>query len=56
MRAHSRQHSEGIFSQIGYVPLENIVGHAGMIYFSVGGDAAGNGSRFRTERLGLIVR
>jgi len=45
-----------VLSQIGYVPLENIIGRAGMIYFSVGSDAAGTGSRFRTERLGLIVR
>ena len=24
-----------VLSQMGYVPLENIIGHAGMIYFSV---------------------
>jgi signal peptidase I len=45
-----------VLSQIGYVPLENIIDRARMIYFSVGSDAAGTGSRFRTERLGLIVR
>jgi len=45
-----------VLSQIGYVPLENIIGRAGMIYFSVGSDAAGTGSSFGTERLGLIVR
>jgi len=44
-----------VLSSMGYVPLENIIGRAGMIYFSVGGDAAGNGSRFRSERLGLMV-
>jgi len=35
-----------VLSQIGYVPLENIIGRAGMIYFSVGSDAAGTGQGF----------
>jgi signal peptidase I len=38
-----------MLSQVGYVPLENIVGRAGMIYFSVG-------SKLRTERTGLMIR
>ena len=45
-----------VLSSMGYVPLENIIGRAGMIYFSVGGDAAGDEARFRSERIGLIVR
>jgi signal peptidase I len=45
-----------VLSSMGYVPLENIIGRAGMIYFSVGPDAAGNEERFRSERIGLIVR
>jgi signal peptidase I len=45
-----------VLSSMGYVPLENIIGRAGMIYFSIGDDATGSASRFRTERLGLMVR
>jgi signal peptidase I len=45
-----------VLSAIGYVPLENIIGRAGMIFFSIDRDATGTGSRFRTERMGLMVR
>jgi signal peptidase I len=45
-----------VLSAIGYVPLENIIGRAAMIFLSVGPDAAGRGSKFRTERIGLMVR
>ena len=45
-----------ILSAVGYVPLENIIGRAGMIFFSLGRDAAGPGSRFRFERMGSMVR
>jgi len=45
-----------VLAQIGYVPLENIIGRAGMIYFSVGSDGAGAESKFRAERLGLMIR
>ncbi len=45
-----------VLSAIGYVPLENIIGRAGMIFFSSGGTAAGTSSNIRTERIGLIVR
>ncbi len=45
-----------VLSAVGYVPLENIIGRAAMIYFSIGSDAADTGSKFRTERLGLMVR
>jgi signal peptidase I len=43
-------------SAFGYVPLENIIGRAGVIYFSIDRYAAGTGSRFRTERMGLMIR
>jgi signal peptidase I len=44
-----------VLSAVGYVPLENIIGRAGMIFFSTGRDAAGTGSRVRTERIGSMV-
>ena len=44
-----------VLSAIGYVPLENIIGRGGMIFFSIGHEAAGTGSRFRTERIGSMV-
>ena len=43
-----------VLSSIGYVPLENIVGRAGMIFFSIGREA-GSSSNFRTSRIGLMV-
>jgi signal peptidase I len=45
-----------VLSAIGYVPLENIIGRAGMIFFSAGPPAAGGASNVRTERIGMIVR
>jgi signal peptidase I len=45
-----------VLSAIGYVPLENIIGRTGMIFFSIGRDAAGASSGLRTERMGLVVR
>jgi signal peptidase I len=45
-----------LLTQIGYVPLDNIIGRAGMIYFSVGGDGAVAESKFRSERMGLMIR
>jgi signal peptidase I len=39
-----------VLSAIGYVPFENLVGRAGLIYFSK--SPAG----VRSERIGLIVR
>lgn len=45
-----------VLSAMGYIPLENIIGRAGMIFFSIGQSAAGAASNFRTERIGLIVR
>jgi signal peptidase I len=45
-----------LLTQIGYVPLDNVIGRAGMVYFSVGSDGAGAESKFRTERVGLMIR
>jgi signal peptidase I len=45
-----------VVSAMGYVPLENIIGRAAMIYFSIGPNGAGAGSKFRTDRIGMIVR
>jgi signal peptidase I len=44
-----------VLSAIGYVPLENIIGRAGMIYFSVGREP-GSSSNVRTSRIGMMVR
>ena len=40
-------------SAVGYVPLQNIIGRAGMIYFSLSSD---DGADPRFERIGKIVR
>jgi signal peptidase I len=45
-----------LLSSMGYVPLENLIGRAGMIYFSTGRATAGADSSVRTGRIGLIVR
>ncbi len=45
-----------MLSAIGYMPLENIIGRAAMIFFSVDRDAAGPGSKIRFERMGSMVR
>jgi signal peptidase I len=42
-----------VLTAIGYVPLENIVGRAGMIFFSSGGD---RGEGIRWGRIGSLVR
>jgi signal peptidase I len=44
-----------VLKQMGYVPLDNIIGRAGMIYFSTGSDGAGAGSRLHTERMGSMI-
>jgi signal peptidase I len=43
-------------STMGYVPLANIIGRAGMIFFSIGRATAGGDSSVRSERIGLVVR
>jgi signal peptidase I len=42
-----------VLSAVGYVPLENIVGRAGLIFYSRS-FSSGGGVRF--ERMGLIMR
>jgi signal peptidase I len=44
-----------ILNQVGYVPLENIVGRAEVIFFSVDQEARG-GRALRPERFGMVVR
>jgi signal peptidase I len=44
-----------VLKQMGYVPLDNVIGRAGMIYFSTGSDGAGGPSKLRTERMGSMV-
>jgi signal peptidase I len=39
-------------SSIGDIPLENMIGRAGMIFFSASREA---GSALRTERIGMFV-
>jgi len=43
-------------SAIGYVPLENIIGRAGMIFFSTEPALPNGASKVRTERIGQVVR
>jgi signal peptidase I len=45
-----------VLSAMGYVPLENIIGRTGMIFFSTGRATAGGDSNIRTERIGMVVR
>jgi signal peptidase I len=43
-------------SALGYVPLDNLVGRAGLIFFSRAPGSDGAASSVRTERVGTIVR
>ena len=45
-----------VLSAIGYVPLENLIGRAGMIFFSTAPASAGGASSVRSERIGMVVR
>ena len=45
-----------VLSAVGYIPLENVIGRVGMIYFSVDRGRDGAGSATRYERIGAIVR
>jgi signal peptidase I len=45
-----------VLSAMGYIPLENIIGRAAMIFYSAGSNRAGAPEAVRTERLGTIVR
>jgi signal peptidase I len=44
-----------VLSAVGYVPLENIVGRAGLIFFSRVPDSAGAAPVIRSERIGMVV-
>ena len=44
-----------VLSAVGYVPLENIVGRAGLIYFSRKPNTGGAPSILRTERMGMLI-
>jgi signal peptidase I len=45
-----------VLAAVGYIPLENVIGRVGMIFFSV--DAGGNGAQpaIRHGRIGTVVR
>jgi signal peptidase I len=43
------------FSQIGYVPIDNLVGRAAMIYFSIDMNS-GKQAVIRNERIGMMLR
>src|SRR6267142_2557677 len=45
-----------VLSAVGYIPLENIVGRAGLIYFSRAPRVGGARSIVRSERIGMVVR
>jgi len=44
-----------VLSSMGYVPLENIVGRAGLIFFSRSPGSTTAASAVRSERIGLVV-
>ena len=44
-----------VLSAVGYIPLENIIGRAGLIYFSRAPSTGGAPSALRTERMGTLV-
>ena len=43
-----------VLSQVGYVPIDNLVGRAGMIYYSV--DKEPGTGAIRDDRIGTMVR
>jgi signal peptidase I len=45
-----------VLSQVGYVPLENLAGRAGMIFFSSAAGARGAPPGIRWARIGMLVR
>jgi signal peptidase I len=45
-----------VLSQVGYVPLDNLVGRVCLIFFSRAPGSDGAASGVRTERFGMIVR
>ena len=45
-----------VLSSIGYIPLENFIGRAGMIFYSYSQGSATSAPGIRTERMGTLVR
>jgi signal peptidase I len=45
-----------VMSQVGYVPFENLVGRAAMIYFSIDRGSSGAQPKVRFGRIGTVVR
>jgi signal peptidase I len=45
-----------VLSSIGYIPLENFIGRAGMIFYSYSAGSATSAPGMRTERMGTLVR
>ena len=45
-----------VLSQIGYVPFENLIGRAAIIFFSVDRGSSGAEHTVRFERIGTVVR
>jgi signal peptidase I len=45
-----------VMAAMGYIPLENIVGRAGMMFFSSTSDQGAAASVIRSERIGMMVR
>lgn len=45
-----------VLSAVGYIPLQNMIGRAGMMFFSRAGGAEDSASGIRYERMGTMVR
>jgi signal peptidase I len=45
-----------VLSQVGYVPFENIVGRAEIIFFSTGSASGDKPAAIRYERIGVSIR
>ena len=43
-------------AQVGYVPLENLIGRVERVIFSIDADSSGGGFPVRFERIGTAVR
>jgi signal peptidase I len=45
-----------VLGAVGYVPIENVIGRAAMIYFSLAGNDTNRPGRIRFERIGTMVK
>ena len=45
-----------VLSQVGYVPFDNLIGRAAMIFYSIDRDSGGVQPTIRFERIGTVVR